>query len=153
MASAMKSTATVGLCGSSLPVRSRRAANKQPLAMKSEFLGSKAVFSTRARAAPAARRETTSMSFDGNWLKANGIVPVMALFGWTVPSSTPVPAFGDASLTGLFLERIGDNLGNFPVGPSIEDPIWLYMLTWHVGLFTCLLLGQIGFQGRKQGYW
>ena len=29
----------------------------------------------------------------------------------------------------------------------------LYFVTYHVGLFTTLLLGQIGFQGRKQGYW
>jgi hypothetical protein len=29
----------------------------------------------------------------------------------------------------------------------------LYMITWHVGLFTTLLLGQIGVQGRKGGYW
>lgn len=28
----------------------------------------------------------------------------------------------------------------------------LLMITWHLGLFVTLTLGQIGFQGRKQGY-
>jgi hypothetical protein len=26
------------------------------------------------------------------------------------------------------------------------------MTTWHVGLFVCLFLGQIGVQARKQNY-
>lgn len=29
----------------------------------------------------------------------------------------------------------------------------LWMITWHVGLFIVLTLGQIGFKGRKDGYW
>jgi photosystem I subunit PsaO len=29
----------------------------------------------------------------------------------------------------------------------------LYMVTWHVGLFVTMLLGQVGVQGKKQGYW
>ena len=37
-------------------------------------------------------------------------------------------------------------------GPSIDSPFWLYLITWYVSLFVTLLLGQIGVQGRKQGY-
>lgn len=29
----------------------------------------------------------------------------------------------------------------------------LWMITWHVGLFIVLTLGQIGFKGRQDGYW
>jgi hypothetical protein len=29
----------------------------------------------------------------------------------------------------------------------------LYLLTWHVGLFVTLTLGQVGAQGKKQEYW
>jgi photosystem I protein PsaO len=29
----------------------------------------------------------------------------------------------------------------------------IYMVVWHLGLFSCLFFGQIGVQGRKQGYW
>ena len=43
-------------------------------------------------------------------------------------------------------------MANFPQGPGIDDKFWLYMITWHIGLFTTMLLGQIGYQGRKQGY-
>ena len=39
---------------------------------------------------------------------------------------------------------------------SIEQVVLLcrlLLLTYHIGLFVTLLLGQIGVQGRKQGYW
>lgn len=29
----------------------------------------------------------------------------------------------------------------------------LLLVTYHIGLFLTLLLGQVGVQGRKQGYW
>ena len=37
-------------------------------------------------------------------------------------------------------------------GPAIDSEFWLLMTTWHVGLFLTLLLGQIGWQGKKAGY-
>ena len=36
--------------------------------------------------------------------------------------------------------------------PAVGNEFWLLMITWHVGLFTVLTLGQIGVQGRRQGY-
>lgn len=42
---------------------------------------------------------------------------------------------------------------HFPTGPALDDKFWLYMITWHGGLFLTMLLGQIGVQGRKQNYW
>jgi photosystem I subunit PsaO len=36
--------------------------------------------------------------------------------------------------------------------PSAHQ-FWLYLLTWHSGLFLTMLLGQIGVQGKKTGYW
>jgi photosystem I subunit PsaO len=52
----------------------------------------------------------------------------------------------------MFMASIGDNLSHFPTGPTLSDPFWLYLTTWHVGLFVALTLAQIGLQGRKQGY-
>jgi photosystem I subunit PsaO len=43
-----------------------------------------------------------------------------------------VSAFGGQSLFGLFTQQIGTELANFPVGPSIDSPFWLYLLTWHM---------------------
>ena len=59
----------------------------------------------------------------------------------------------DSILVGAaFADSIGNNLANFPQGPAIDDKFWLYLITWHIGLFSTMLLGQIGWQGRKQGY-
>jgi len=80
------------------------------------------------------------------------LVFVLGVVGWCVPSSTPVPAFGGSSLTASFFASIGEELAHFPTGPSIDSNFWLYMFLWHIGLFSCLALGQIGWQGRKQGY-
>ena len=76
-----------------------------------------------------------------------------ALCSWTVPSSIPVGAYGGKSLFGLLSAQIGTELAHFPTGPALDSPFWIYLLTWHIGLFTTLLLGQIGYNGRKQGYW
>jgi photosystem I protein PsaO len=35
---------------------------------------------------------------------------------------------------------------------SLEDKFWLYMITWHMGLFSTMLLGQIGWQGTQQPF-
>jgi photosystem I subunit PsaO len=69
-----------------------------------------------------------------------------------VPSNIGVSAFGGKSLFGMFTASIGEELAKFPAGPAVTDQFWLYMITWHVGLFVALTLGQIGVQARKQGY-
>lgn len=71
---------------------------------------------------------------------------------WFAPSNIGVPALGGKSLFGLFSESIGQELSHFPVGPALTDNFWLYLVTWHVGLFLTLFLGQIGVRGRAQGY-
>jgi photosystem I subunit PsaO len=47
---------------------------------------------------------------------------------------------------------LAENLAHFPTGPALDDKFWLYLITWHGGLFLTMLLGQVGVQGRKQGY-
>lgn len=64
-----------------------------------------------------------------------------------------MPALGGKSLFGLFTASIGENLAHFPVGPQMDDRFWLYFTIYHVGLFTTMLLGQIGVNGRREGYW
>merc|ERR1712205_187652 len=86
---------------------------------------------------------SSDLKFDDDWKKSSVPVHLASLFGWVVPSASPCPVFSD---------RIGANLANFPQGPAADDKIWLYMLTWHMGLFACMMFGQIGVQARKQGY-
>ncbi|CEG01290.1 unnamed product [Ostreococcus tauri] len=108
---------------------------------------SKARFAVKVNAANA------DLKFDDDWKKSNVAVHLASLFGWVIPSASPCPAFPDnASLFKVFSDRISENLAHFPTGPSADDPIWLYMLTWHMGLFACMMFGQIGVQARKQGY-
>ncbi|GMH35269.1 hypothetical protein BSKO_03137 [Bryopsis sp. KO-2023] len=108
-----------------------------------------------SRLRSGAVRRVTAMSgkgFDKDWLMASPMVNILGFFGWVVPSSTPVPAFDGNSLTGLFFAQIPMEWSHWPTGPALDSPFWLYMITWHIGLFTCLTLGQIGWNGRKQGY-
>merc|ERR1712093_210176 len=90
--------------------------------------------------------------FDSNWLKADANVLALAFFGWTIPASIPVSGFGGSSLVSKFVGSIGAELANFPRGPTLDSDFWLYLVLYHTGLFLCMLLGQIGAQGRKQGY-
>jgi len=48
---------------------------------------------------------------------------------------------------------MGEELAKFPQGPALGDKFWLYMLTWHTGLFVVMLFGQVGVQGKKEGRW
>jgi len=109
------------------------------------------------RVAPISRRVVTVRAagspYPSNWLNKEPLALVLGFLGWTVPSNIPVSAFGDKSLFGLLTGSIAENLAKFPQGPSLDDPFWLYLLTWHIGLFLTLTLGQIGINGRKQGYW
>ncbi|XP_024396965.1 photosystem I subunit O [Physcomitrium patens] len=89
--------------------------------------------------------------FNRDWLRKDLSVIGFGLIGWLAPSSLPV--INGNSLTGLFLGSIGPELAHFPTGPALTSPFWLWMVTWHVGLFIVLTLGQIGFKGRQDGYW
>mmetsp|Transcript_18927 Transcript_18927/g.32331 ORF Transcript_18927/g.32331 Transcript_18927/m.32331 type:complete len:136 (-) Transcript_18927:75-482(-) len=132
------------------------------MAMKCAGLGSSAALKPRtaglkARRAVAVRATPRVMAsaeggFDRNWLKGNPLVFVLGTVGWTVPSSIPVSGFEGSSLFGKFTSSIGTELAHFPQGPALTDEFWLLLITWHLGLFVTLTLGQIGFNGRKQGY-
>ncbi|KAF8403342.1 hypothetical protein HHK36_011444 [Tetracentron sinense] len=88
--------------------------------------------------------------FEGNWLRTDLNVIGFGLIGWLAPSSIPV--INGNSLTGLFFQSIGSELSHFPTGPALTSPFWLWLVTWHFGLFVCLTFGQIGFKGRKEEY-
>ena len=98
-------------------------------------------------------RASSNNTFDDDWLKAEVPVHLLTLFGWTIPSASPCPAFeNNNSLFYMLCTSVSENLSHFPTGPALDDKFWLYMITWHIGLFVTMLLGQIGYQGRKQGY-
>ncbi|WOL11227.1 photosystem I subunit O [Canna indica] len=88
--------------------------------------------------------------FERNWLRKDLNVIGFGLIGWLAPSS--IPAIGGKSLTGLFFDSIGTELAHWPTGPALTSPFWLWMVTWHLGLFLCLTFGQIGFKGRTEDY-
>jgi photosystem I subunit PsaO len=133
-----------GLGRSSLSVRAARS-NVQ---LTSSFIQRASV-----RTAPQFEN-VTSMSrvtcFNRDWLRKDLSVIGFALVGWLAPSSLPI--INGNSLTGLFFGSIGPELAHFPTGPALTSPFWLYLITWHLGLFIVLTFGQIGFKGRKDGY-
>ncbi|XP_068662366.1 photosystem I subunit O-like [Aristolochia californica] len=88
--------------------------------------------------------------FDRDWLRRDFSVIGFGLIGWIAPSSIPV--INGNSLTGLFFGSIGTELAHWPTGPALSSPFWLWLVTWHLGLFLCLTFGQIGFKGRGDGY-
>ncbi|KAL2609155.1 hypothetical protein R1flu_027728 [Riccia fluitans] len=88
--------------------------------------------------------------FERDWLRKDLSVIGFGLIGWLAPSS--IPLINGNSLTGLFLGSIGPELAHWPTGPALTSPFWLWMITWHLGLFITLTFGQIGFKGRKDGY-
>lgn len=69
-----------------------------------------------------------------------------------MPAASPSPSFGGGSLFGALTESIGKELAHFPTGPALDSPFWLQLVAYHVGLFLCMTLAQIGVQARKQGY-
>jgi len=87
-----------------------------------------------------------------SWLRKDPLVLAVGSLGWIVPAASPSPSFGGGSLFGALLGSISTELAHFPTGPSIDSPFWIYLITFHLGLFICLTLAQIGVQGRKQGY-
>ncbi|GBF99827.1 photosystem I subunit O [Raphidocelis subcapitata] len=108
------------------------------------------------RAAPARRAalvcRAAGAPYPGDWLKKDPLVIGLGFLGWTLPSTIGVSAFGGQSLFGLLTQSIGEEMAHWPVGPALSDKFWLYMITWHVGLFLTMTLAQIGVQARKQGY-
>ncbi|KAK9842360.1 hypothetical protein WJX81_008491 [Elliptochloris bilobata] len=123
---------------------------------RSGFMGARPRIVARPRVSANAVRRPTVMSgteYPNNWLNKDPLVFVLGFLGWTVPSTIGVSAFGGDSLFGLFTKSIGENLSHFPIGPKLTDKFWLLFALYHVGLFTTLLLGQIGVNGRRQGYW
>ncbi|CAD7704899.1 unnamed protein product [Ostreobium quekettii] len=102
-----------------------------------------------------ASRKVTSMSgkpFDRDWISSSPFAFMMGFIGWTAPSSIGVPAYDGNSLFGSLLGQIVKEWQHFPTGPALDSPFWLYLITWHLGLFVTLTLAQIGFNGNKQGY-
>ncbi|KAF3776833.1 Photosystem I subunit O [Nymphaea thermarum] len=88
--------------------------------------------------------------FRGDWLRTDLNVIGFGLIGWIAPSS--IPAIDGKSLTSLFFDSIGTELAHWPTGPALGSQFWLWLVTWHLGLFLCLTFGQIGFKGRSEGY-
>ncbi|KAM0072972.1 putative photosystem I [Helianthus debilis subsp. tardiflorus] len=88
--------------------------------------------------------------FQRDWLRKDLNVIGFGLIGWLAPSS--IPAINGDSLTGLFFGSIGTELAHFPTPPALTSPFWLWLVTWHLGLFICLTFGQIGFKGRTEDY-
>ncbi|XP_077235676.1 photosystem I subunit O [Tasmannia lanceolata] len=88
--------------------------------------------------------------FERDWLRKDFNVIGFGLIAWLAPSS--IPAINGNSLTGLFFQSIGTELAHWPTGPALGSQFWLWLITWHLGLFVCLTFGQIGFKGRGDGY-
>eukprot|EP00871_Galdieria_phlegrea_P005191 jgi/Galph1/5673/GphlegSOOS_G4342.1 len=78
---------------------------------------------------------------------ANPLVIVISLIGWTLPASIPsnIPLLKGTGLSQAFLASVQANLAAWPKGPALDDPFWLYMVIWHLGLFTVLFFGTIGY--------
>ncbi|KAJ3700459.1 hypothetical protein LUZ61_004164 [Rhynchospora tenuis] len=98
----------------------------------------------------SSRRNVITCSFPRDWLRRDLNVIGFGLIGWLAPSS--IPAINGNSLTGLFFSSIGEELSHWPTGPALTSPFWLWLVTWHLGLFICLTFGQIGFKGRTEEY-
>merc|ERR1712205_280035 len=77
-----------------------------------------------------AERPNAGETFPRDWLKKDNMPFWAGYFAWTLPSCIPVGAFG----------------------PGLADPFWIYLITWHLGLFIALTLAKIGIEGRKEGY-
>ncbi|KAF4374120.1 photosystem I subunit O [Cannabis sativa] len=88
--------------------------------------------------------------FERDWLRRDFNVIGFGLIGWLAPSSIPV--IDGKSLTGLFFDSIGAELAHFPTPPALTSQFWLWLVTWHLGLFIVLTFGQIGFKGRTDQY-
>eukprot|EP00213_Chloropicon_mariensis_P003727 CAMPEP_0197474394 /NCGR_PEP_ID=MMETSP1309-20131121/5880_1 /TAXON_ID=464262 /ORGANISM="Genus nov. species nov., Strain RCC998" /LENGTH=148 /DNA_ID=CAMNT_0043014033 /DNA_START=188 /DNA_END=634 /DNA_ORIENTATION=+ len=91
-------------------------------------------------------------TFPRDWLKKDNFPLIVGFLAWTIPSSIPVGAFGGHSLFWELNQSIADLFKVFPTGPALTDPFWIYLITWHLGLFSTLTFAKIGYEGRKEGY-
>ena len=83
----------------------------------------------------------------------------MALAGRICESTTHLHEFFEDEVTFrggagdmLYVAPTAEGFAKFPTGPGLTDPFWVYMLTWHIGLFLTLTLAKIGYEGKKEGY-
>ncbi|CAM8964520.1 unnamed protein product [Rhodiola kirilowii] len=143
MAAATASAVAVGLGASSSALRSTR-----PSLVSSFVKAPMAPRNPLSLARASGGRYTCS--FPRDWLRKDLNVIGFGLIGWLAPSSIPV--INGKSLTGLFFESIGTELAHFPTPPALTSQFWLWLITWHLGLFICLTFGQIGFKGRTEDY-
>ncbi|KAK6926542.1 hypothetical protein RJ641_008261 [Dillenia turbinata] len=142
MAATMATTSTVmGLSSSSLSSPKR-------LSLTSGFVKPAVAGRNPLRLGKASGGKFTC--FERDWLRTDLNVIGFGLIGWIAPSS--IPLINGNSLTGLFFSSIGTELAHFPTGPALTSPFWLWLITWHLGLFITLTFGQIGFKGRTEGY-
>ncbi|EMS65275.1 hypothetical protein TRIUR3_34121 [Triticum urartu] len=98
----------------------------------------------------ASRPVLHTETFPRDWLRRDLNVIGFGLIGWLAPSS--IPLINGNSLTGLFFSSIGEELAHFPSPPALQSQFWLWLVTWHLGLFIALTFGQIGFKGRTEDY-
>ncbi|XP_057455944.1 photosystem I subunit O [Lotus japonicus] len=131
-----------GLGGASLSPASSR--------LTSDFVKSPVSARNPLRQAVAMGNGGRVKCFERNWLRTDFNVIGFGLIGWIAPSS--IPAIDGKSLTGLFFDSIGTELAHFPSPPALDSQFWLWLVTWHLGLFIVLTFGQIGFKGRTDEY-
>ncbi|KAJ7568385.1 hypothetical protein O6H91_01G079900 [Diphasiastrum complanatum] len=130
-------------------VRLKTLRPRSRLQLSSSFLGCEASPSNALQAEDL-RSISRVTCFKRDWLRRDLSVIGFGLIGWLAPSS--IPAINGQSLTGLFFNSIGSELSHWPTGPALNSQFWLWMITWHLGLFIVLTLGQIGFKGRQDQY-
>ncbi|DBA69523.1 hypothetical protein WJX79_002557 [Trebouxia sp. C0005] len=143
-----------GLCSATLQARPARQTTRVRSGYMGQQLGPVLPRAIR-RSVNSTRRAATmdTKDYPSNWIRTDPLVFVLGFLGWTLPTNLGVPIFNGGSFFGEFMSSIGRNLGRFPNGPPLNDPFWLYLTVYHAGLFLTLFLGQIGVQGRRQGYW
>ena len=144
MATMATSTHIAGLGGS--PLTLSRSSTKQSLG--SSFWRSQVVLKNPLKQKLTSGGKFTC--FQRDWLRKDLNVIGFGLIGWLAPSS--IPLINGDSLTGLFFQSIGTELAHWPTGPALTSSFWLWLVTWHLGLFICLTFGQIGFKGRTENY-
>ncbi|XP_073135218.1 photosystem I subunit O [Henckelia pumila] len=143
MAASMATASTVAGLGTA-PLSS----SPKRLNLTSGFIKSPMVARNPLKLAKSSGGKVTC--FRGDWLRTDLNVIGFGLIGWLAPSSIPI--INGNSLTGLFFSSIGPELAHWPTGPALTSPFWLWLVTWHLGLFLCLTFGQIGFKGRTEDY-
>ncbi|KAH7289849.1 hypothetical protein KP509_30G021300 [Ceratopteris richardii] len=146
---AMKCGVAAGLPSLTSAPRGARAASSSSINLANPFLRGSSAALTSLNLANV-RGDSRVTCFTRDWLRTDLTVIGFGFIGWLAPSS--IPAINGQSLTGLFFDSIGPELAHWPTGPALSSPFWLWMVTWHLGLFICLTLGQIGFKGRSDGY-